>query len=338
MSVPISIVMPVYNASSFLHKTVAAIDEQRERSGWKMELVLIEDGSKDETFAVVEELSKEYPYIKGIKLSRNFGHQAAVRTGLEFSDGDYVAILDDDLQDPPSLLPRFFEYLDQGYDVAYGERRKRKENIFKRIAYRTFYRMLRGMSSIEIPLDSGDFCVMKRRVVRHMLALPERNPFLRGMRAWVGFKQVAVTYERQARVDGVSAYTFARLLQLGIDGIFSFSKMPIRLITFIGLLGLGVAFSYTVFLLIMFLTVGIEIRGFSTLALLISFFGSLNLICLGVIGEYIARIYDESLDRPHTVIERTLNFEDPDVSRYPLEAMDFDHAVTGAGPRDVTQR
>jgi dolichol-phosphate mannosyltransferase len=329
--------MPVYNASEFLHKTVAAIDDQRKLSGWEMELVLIEDGSKDDTFACVEELSKSYPYIKALKLSRNFGHQAAVRTGLAFSDGEYVAILDDDLQDPPSLLPRFFEYLDQGYDVAYGERRKRKENIFKRIAYRSFYRLLRGMSSIEIPLDSGDFCVMRRRVVRHMLALPERNPFLRGMRAWVGFRQVAVTYERQARVDGVSAYSFARLVQLGIDGIFSFSKMPIRLITFAGFLGLAVAVSYSIFLLVMFLTVGVEGRGFSTLALLISFFGSLNLICLGVIGEYIARIYDESLDRPHTVIEKTLNFGDAAPPTYSLSELEFENAGSAAGTRNITQ-
>jgi glycosyltransferase involved in cell wall biosynthesis len=310
MSVPISIVMPVYNAGKFLHKTLEAIDSQRRTSGWEMELVMIDDGSRDDTYARVEEMSLKYPYIKAIKLSRNFGHQAAVRTGLAYCDGDYVAVLDDDLQDPPSLLPMFFEYLDNGYDVAYGERRKRKEHLLKRIAYRTFYRLLRSMSSIDIPLDSGDFCVMKRRVVRHMLTLPERNPFLRGMRAWVGFKQVAVTYERQARVDGVSAYTFTKLLQLGADGIFSFSKFPIRFITFIGLLGLAVAITYSLFLFVMFFTVGVDVRGFATLALLISFFGSLNLISLGVIGEYIARIYDESLNRPHTVIEKTLNFED----------------------------
>jgi polyisoprenyl-phosphate glycosyltransferase len=310
MSVPISIVMPVYNAGKFLHKTVEAIETQRQKSGWDIELIMIDDGSRDDTYARVEELSLKYPYIKGIKLSRNFGHQAAVRTGLAYCDGDYVAVLDDDLQDPPSLLPMFFEYLDNGYDVAYGERRKRKEHLLKRIAYRSFYRILRSMSNIEIPLDSGDFCVMKRRVVTHMLTLPERNPFLRGMRAWVGFKQIAVSYERQARVEGVSAYTFTKLLQLGADGIFSFSKFPIRFITFIGLLGLAVALSYSIFLLVMFVTVGIDVRGFSTLALLISFFGSLNLICLGVIGEYIARIYDEALDRPHTVVEKTLNFDD----------------------------
>jgi polyisoprenyl-phosphate glycosyltransferase len=310
MTILISIVMPVFNAGKFLHKTVQAIEDQRQESGWNLELIMIDDGSKDDTYARVEELGKKYSYIKAIKLSRNFGHQAAVRTGLEFCKGEYVAILDDDLQDPPSLLPMFFGYLDDGYDVAFGERRKRKENLFKRIAYRSFYRILRRMSSIEIPLDSGDFCVMKKRVVQHMLTLPERNPFLRGMRAWVGFKQVAVTYERQARMDGVSAYTFAKLLQLGVDGIFSFSKFPIRIITFIGLLGLLVAFAYSIFLLAMYLSVGVDVRGFSTLALLISFFGSLNLICLGVIGEYIARIYDETLNRPHTVIEKTLNFND----------------------------
>lgn len=319
--------MPVYNASKFLDRTVGAIERQREESGWEMELIMIDDGSRDNTYSVVEGLQNRYPYIKGIKLSRNFGHQAAVRTGLAFCSGEYVAVIDDDLQDPPSLLPQFFAKLDEGYDVAYGERRKRKENFVKRASYKTFYQLLRRMSSIDIPLDSGDFCVMKRRVVRHMLALPERNPFLRGMRAWVGFKQIAVTYERQARVDGVSAYTFWKLLQLAVDGIFSFSKMPIRLITLAGLLGLVVAVSYSLFLLILLLTVGVEGRGFSTLALLISFFGSLNLICLGTIGEYIARIYDESLGRPHTVIEKTFNFEESN-----------EHAAKRSVPSEMAKR
>lgn len=307
MAMLISIVVPVFNSSNFLGKTVEAIDAQRQESNWDLELIMIDDGSKDNTFGRVEELSKEYGYIKAIKLSRNFGHQIAVRTGLAFCNGDYIAIIDDDLQDPPSLLPRFFEYLDKGYDVAFGERRKRKENLIKRAAYRFFYRLLRRLSSIDIPLDSGDFCVMKKHVKDNILTLPERNPFLRGMRAWVGFKQIAVTYERQARIDGESGYTFTKLLKIGADGIFSFSKFPIRIITFIGFIGLGVALAYSLFLLALFLTVGIDVRGFSTLALLISFFGSLNLICLGVIGEYIARIYDEVLDRPHSVIEKTLN-------------------------------
>jgi dolichol-phosphate mannosyltransferase len=303
----ISIVVPVYNSSKFLHKTIEAIDNEKRKSKWNLELVLVDDGSTDNSFSRIQELSTNYDYIKGIKLSRNFGHQAAVRTGLTFCKGNYVAIIDDDLQDPPSLLPRFFAYLDDGYDVAFGERKKRKESLGKKLAYRYFYRLLRRLSSIEIPLDSGDFCVMKKKVVESILALPERNPFLRGMRAWVGFKQIAVTYERDARVDGQSGYTFAKLVKIGADGIFSFSKIPIRIITFIGIVGLAVAVSVSVLLVALYLTGNIEVRGFTTLALLISFFGSINLICLGVIGEYIARIYDETLDRPHSIVERTWN-------------------------------
>lgn len=272
-----------------------------------MELILVDDGSGDGSFLRIEELSKTYEYIKGIKLSRNFGHQAAVRTGLGFCKGDYIAIIDDDLQDPPNLLPRFFAYLDEGYDVAFGERQKRKENLVKKLAYRYFYVVLRRLSSIDIPLDSGDFCVMKKKVVENILTLPERNPFLRGMRAWVGFKQIAVKYDREARIDGKSGYTFAKLAKIGADGIFSFSKFPIRIITFIGFVGLGVAFTFSLLLVGLYLANEFEVRGYTTLALLISFFGSLNLICLGVIGEYIARIYDETLDRPHSVIEKTWN-------------------------------
>lgn len=308
MSRLISIVVPVFNSGAFMHKFLEAVDEQRAKSAWNLELIMVDDGSRDNSYARIEELSKGYRYIKGIKLSRNFGHQAAVRTGLSFCKGDYVAIIDDDLQDPPSLLPKFFQYLDDGYDVAFGERQKRKENLLKRGAYRSFYRILRRLSEIDIPIDSGDFCVMKKHVVDHMLTLDERNPFLRGMRAWVGFKQIAVTYERQGRIEGESGYTLAKLAKIAFDGIFSFSKLPIRIITYMGIIGLVFSFLYSILLFVLYLRNDIDVRGYTTLALLILFFGSLNLICLGVIGEYIARIYDESLARPHSVIEKTLNF------------------------------
>ena len=196
MSMLISIVVPVYNSSNFLHKLLDAVDLQKNESNWNLELILVDDGSKDESFREIEKLSKDYDFIKGIKLARNFGHQAAVRTGLSFCKGDYVAIIDDDLQDPPNLLPMFFEYLDKGYDVAFGVRRKRKENLLKKISYKVFYQILRRMSSIEIPLDTGDFCVMKKIVVENMLSLPEKNPFLRGMRAWVGFNQIGIEIGR----------------------------------------------------------------------------------------------------------------------------------------------
>lgn len=303
----ISIVIPIYNSANFVQKLLIAIDCQRIKSNWDLELILVDDGSKDNSFTEIERHVKTYPYIKGIKLSRNFGHQAAVRTGLSYCSGDYIAIMDDDLQDPPGLLPMFFEYLDRGYDVTYGVRRKRKENLLKKISYQLFYRILQQLSNVNIPLDTGDFCVMKKCVVENMLKLEEKNPFLRGMRAWVGFKQIGVEYERHGRINGKSGYTLKKLLKIAFDGIFSFSVFPIKLITFLGLLGLTVAFTYSVYLIFAYFNHSIEVRGFTTLALLISFFGSIILICLGFIGEYIVRIYDEVLNRPHSIIEKTLN-------------------------------
>jgi polyisoprenyl-phosphate glycosyltransferase len=302
-----SIVVPVFNASKFVHLLFEAVETERVSAGWDLELVVVDDGSRDDTFDRVSELAKKYPYIRAIKLSRNFGQQAAVRTGLVFCKGDYIAIIDDDLQDPPSLLPEFFGFLDRGYDVAYGQRRERKENFLKRVTALAFYRILRRLSNVDIPLDSGEFCVMKRRVLDNILLLQEKNPFLRGMRAWVGFRQVAVEYDRQSRVAGESTYTLSMMLKLAVDGIFSFSLIPIRVITLTGLVGLFVAVVYSGILVALYIAGQLDVRGFTTLVLLISFFGSLNLICLGVIGEYIARIYSETLNRPHSVIEKTLN-------------------------------
>lgn len=307
MSKKISILVPVYNSSSFMHKLLEAVDEQKQKSNWDLELVMVDDGSKDKSFEKIEELSRNYPYIKGIKLSKNFGHQIAVKTALHHCTGDYLAIIDDDLQDPPSLLPGFFEYLDKGYDVAYGIRKKRKESLIKRIAYSSFYRILKSMSDIYIPIDSGDFCVMKKHVKDNMLKLQEQNPFLRGIRAWVGFKQIGVEYERSARLDGQSGYSLKKLLKIAMDGIFSFSTAPIRLITTLGVLGLCFALVYSGMMIYAYFTHGITEPGFATLVIMISFFSSLILICLGIIGEYIVRIYDEVRNRPYTVIERTLN-------------------------------
>jgi len=290
-----------------MHSLLEAIDAQRKISDWNLELVLIDDGSKDNSYKKIEELAQNYPYIKGIKLSKNFGHQIAVKTGLSHCTGDYIAIIDDDLQDPPSLLPHFFSYLDEGYDVAYGVRKKRKESFIKKLSYNTFYRVLKGMSDTDIPLDSGDFCVMKKHVVDNMLKLQEKNPFLRGIRAWVGFKQIGVEYERQARFDGQSGYTLKKLLKIAMDGIFSFSSVPIRVITILGILGLTFAIVYSILTVYGFMVHNISVKGFATLSILISFFSSLILICLGLIGEYIVRIYDEVRDRPYVIIEKTIN-------------------------------
>jgi polyisoprenyl-phosphate glycosyltransferase len=307
MGKKISIVVPVYNSEAFIHNLLQAIDTEKQKNNWDLELILVEDGSRDNSFRKIEELAAIYPYIKGIKLSKNFGHQIAVKTGLSHCTGDYVAIIDDDLQDPPSLLPYFFSYLDKGYDVAYGVRKKRKESLIKRISYNSFYRILKGMSDIYIPIDSGDFCVMRSHVVANMLKLREQNPFLRGIRAWVGFKQVGVEYERHARLEGESGYTLKKLLKIAMDGIFSFSSAPIRLITVLGIIGFLFAIIYSLNIIIGYFVYGISAKGFASLAILISFFSSLMLVCLGIIGEYIVRIYDEVRARPYVVIEKTVN-------------------------------
>ena len=307
MSSKISIIVPIYNSAAFMQNLLEAIDSQRKESAWNLELVLVDDGSKDKSFEKIVELSKIYTYIKGIKLSKNFGHQIAVKTGLSHCTGDYIAIIDDDLQDPPSLLPYFFGYLDNGYDVAYGVRKKRKESFLKKFSYNSFYRILKSMSDTDIPLDSGDFCVMKKHVVDNMLKFQEKNPFLRGIRAWVGFKQIGVEYERHARLEGESGYTLKKLLKIAMDGIFSFSSVPIRLITIIGIIGLSFAVVYSLLIIYGYLVNNIEVKGFATLSILISFFSSLTLICLGVIGEYIVRIYDEVRNRPYVIIEKTVN-------------------------------
>ncbi len=306
-----SIVVPVYNSKKFLVNLLEAIESERVKNNWELELILIDDGSKDNSYDEIVRLSAQYKYIKGIKLSRNFGHQAAVRTGLQFCKGEYIAVIDDDLQDPPNLLPNFFGYLDQGFDVAYGVRTKRKESVIKKMSYNMFYKILKALSSIDMPLDSGDFCVMKKVVVEKMLLLNEKDPFLRGIRTWVGFKQIGVVYERHERFDGESGYTLKKLLKIASDGIFSFSSLPIRVISFLGVLGLTIAAGYSVYMLTKYFLFGTEAKGFTPIILFVSFFGSLNLICLGIIGEYISRIYSESKNRPHAIIEKAVNITDP---------------------------
>ncbi len=311
MSGLLSIVIPVYNSASIMPQLLEAIESERTRNGWNLELIMVDDGSKDHSFEVMTTLSKTYPYIRGYRLSRNFGHQAAVRFGLTKSRGACVAIIDDDLQDPPSLLPRFLKFLEEdGWEVAYGIRKKRKEWPHKVIAYTLFYRILNMLSDREIPLDAGDFCVMKRPVVDAMLQLNERNPFLRGIRAWVGFKQIGVEYERQGRAAGESGYTLKKLMRIAMDGIFSFSRVPLNIATFIGFFALMAAVVFGTYTIYRYFSHGVPIQGFTALMLFVLFLGSANLICLGIIGSYIARIYDEGKARPDVIVAAELKGSD----------------------------
>lgn len=302
----ITILVPVYNSASIMPDLVRAIDKEKKAHSWNLELIMVDDGSKDGSFEQMRKLSVDFPYIRGFRHSRNFGQQAALITGLSHMSGDVVAIIDDDLQDPPSLLQDFFLKLDEGYDVVYGVRRKRKENFLKVLAYKTFYKILHSISEVQIPLDSGDFCAMRSIVVTEMLKLKERNPFMRGIRFWVGFKQTGLEYERPKRHDGESGMTLKKLLRLAFDGLYSFSDLPLKLTFVLGFIALAVSVIYSVVLLADYFLHGSEVKGFATIILMILFFGSINLICLGIIGEYIARIYSEGKRRPHAIVSEIL--------------------------------
>ena len=279
--------------------------------GKKYELIFINDGSTDKTREMLAKLHVRDSSIKVINFSRNFGHQVAVTAGMRYATGDKLAILDADLQDPPEVLPEFFDKLNEGYDVIYAIRRHRKENAIKRFSYFLFYRLLKLVANISIPLDSGDFCVMSKRVVTILNALPERNRFIRGLRSWVGFKQVGIEYDRDNRHAGKSKYTLHKMFKLAFDGIFSFSYVPLQLLTFAGFIFfvLSIIGSVVTIYVKLFTSVYIP-RGFPTTIITILFIGGINMLALGVMGEYIGRIYDEVKHRSPYIIESMLGISE----------------------------
>ena len=298
----ISIILPVYNEEENIQPIYERVTTVLQKLTKAYEIIFVNDGSRDRTAELLITLQKKDTYVRVLTFTRNFGHQAAVTAGLDHCTGDYVAILDADLQDPPEVLPEFLKKLEDGYDVVYAIRTSRKENFFKRVAYSGFYRLLKAVSNIDIPLDSGDFCVMTRRVVLTMRKLPERNRFVRGIRSWVGFKQTGLAYERAERHAGNSKYTFRKLLQLATDGILSFSYIPLRLMTFGGLFAFFMSIIGVFVALYLRLFTRTFVPGFATTVMLLMFSGGLIMLGLGIIGEYIARIYDEVKQRPPYVL------------------------------------
>lgn len=302
----LSIIVPTYNSSEFLELLVKEIQRLKEQHSWEhLEVLFIDDGSLDDSHRVAARLKQSYNFVKAYKLSRNFGHQNAVSAGLRLCTGEYVAIIDDDMQDPPELIVEMLKIAQSGYDVVYGVRKKRKEGFIKVFCYKAFYRILSNLSDIKIPLDSGDFCVMRKKVVAKMILLEERNPFLRGVRSWVGFKQTGFEYERHARVAGESGYSLRKLLAIAFDGIFSFSYLPLRIMALAGATMMTISLSYLAFVLIKWAMIGIRVEGFVATILLITLFGSFHTFCLGILGEYVARIYTESKKRPLYIISES---------------------------------
>lgn len=307
----LSIVIPLYNEQENVHELYKRLISAS--ALWKedFEIVLIDDGSYDETFSIVKKYCEQDMRIRCVKLSRNFGHQAAITAGIKNAKGDAVIIMDGDLQDPPEELPRFLEKWREGYHVVYAIRTKRKESFLKRWAYSTFYRLLKMISNIDIPLDSGDFCVMDRKVVNVLnKEMLEHSRFVRGLRAYAGFKQVGVEYERQERAAGEVKYTFRKLVRLAIDGLLDFSTFPLRIATYIGFFIAFLAFFIGLFIVIHrifdFKILGYaptDTPGLATLGVGVFLLGGLIMMMLGVIGEYLGKIYFEVKGRPFYIIE-----------------------------------
>lgn len=304
----ISIVIPVYNEAEGIdelyRRTMTALSELTQ----DFEIICVNDGSQDTSLEQLVAYHKKDDRFKVISLSRNFGHQSAVLAGLSVAKGDYIGVMDGDLQDPPEVFAKFYEQLQQGYDVAYAIRKNRKEGLVKKLAYWLFYRLLDKMADTKIPVDSGDFCMMSRRVVDKMLSMQEQSLYLRGIRAWVGYKQTGVEYERAERFAGEPKYDFKQLFQLAYNGMFSFSSLPVRVMRRLGYLTLTFSFLYALKILIFYFLYQDAPRGFTTLALAIIFFSGVQLISIGVLGEYVYRTYNESRQRPLFIIkDRFLN-------------------------------
>lgn len=301
----ISIIVPCYNEETVLPELFGRVAAAASAWGTEYEVICVDDGSRDRTWELLQAQHDKDPRWRSISFARNFGHQIAISAGLFYAGGDAVVVLDADLEDPPEEISRLLEKWREGYDVVYAVRQKRKEGPLKRLCYWMFYRLMAGLVAFEVPLDSGDFCLISRRVVQIINAMPERNRFVRGLRAWSGFRQTGVTYERAARFAGETKYTFKKLLKLATDGLFSFSTVPLRMATYLGLSVSGLAFFGVVFTLVQkifseqFSRIGLAPSpGFPTIVISVLFLGGIQLVCLGILGEYIGRVYEEVKGRP----------------------------------------
>lgn len=301
----LSVVLPAYNEQDVLpmtHARFSGVGPTLAGLGLDYELIFVNDGSRDATPAMLDEMAAKDPHVRVVHLTRNFGHQAAITAGLAVARGDVVAIMDCDLQDPPEVLPRFIEQWRAGNQVVYAVRRKRKENVFKRAAYWTFYRIMGAIAELKIPLDSGDFCLMDRHAVDLLNSLPERQRFVRGLRTWVGLKQVGVEYERDARAAGVPQYTMRKLMKLAADGLVSFSGVPLRMVMRLGFLCVALSFAIGLWAIYAHIYDEKTLRGWASTVCVVLFMGAVQMISLGIIGEYLSRIFLEVKGRPTYLI------------------------------------
>lgn len=310
MTPTISIVLPVFNEVQTLPVLHARLAGVMRRLGESYELVFVNDGSRDGSLELLKRLAAEDANSKVISLSRNFGHQMAITCGLDRAHGAAVIVMDADLQDPPELIPMLIEKWREGYDVVYAIREQRQgESLFKRATAALFYRLIRKLSRIEIPADTGDFRLLSRRAVEALRTTTERNRFVRGLVGWIGYRQTGVRFVREERAAGETKYPFRKMLKFAIDGITSFSFVPLQMATYCGFLISGVSFLYIVYAVLQKLLTDRPVTGWTSLIVAMLFLGGVQLITLGVIGEYVGRIYEEVKQRPLYLVDEMIGFD-----------------------------
>lgn len=301
----LSVAVPIHNEDSVLPELLGRLSVVLDTiPGGPHEIVFVDDGSSDRTFAILEHASLQDPRILVLSLSRNFGHQSAISAALDHASGDATVVMDGDLQDVPEAIPQFVEKYLQGYDVVYAQRVRRKELWPLRLCYFVFYRLMASLSDTRLPLDSGDFGLMSRRVVEEVRRMPEHHRYLRGMRSWVGFRQAGIAVERAERHSGNSKYSLSRLIKLATDGIFAFSIVPIRAAALLGALAMLVSLIYAAYALYIKLFSHTSPQGFTGLLVTVIFLSGMILFFLGMIGEYVGRIYEETKGRPQYIVSR----------------------------------
>ena len=304
-----SIVIPIFNEEEIIPELWRQLSEIIPQLDGSSEVIFIDDGSVDLSLQLLEELSRQHPEIKIISLSRNFGHQCALSAGIDRANGKAVILMDGDLQDSPQAIINFIECWKQGYDVVYAIREKRKEKWLKRLAFKSFYYLQKILSGIAIPMDAGIFSLMDRKVVLALRRMPERNKYLSGLRAYAGFKQIGILVERGPRYRGQPKVSISKLFKLAFDGIFSFSTIPLKLATVFGFVSATVSFIIGLIGLFYKLVLGQEFLSWAYGLTTTFFIGGVQLLFLGIIGEYIGRIYEEVRQRPYYIVDKTINFE-----------------------------
>ena len=307
----LSVVVPIYNEELVIEALHSRLLQVLAPSVSSFEIVFVNDGSKDKSPGMLDAICRSDPRFKALHFSRNFGHQAAVTAGLHAVTGQVIVVIDADLQDPPELIHEMLAKWREGYDVVYAQKLRRKGiGPIKRAAYYVYYRILGSLTDVEVPPDTGDFCLMDRKIVDLLNAMPERNRYVRGLRAWLGFRQTAIMFERPGRFAGETKYPFRKMLGLAMDGILSLSKAPLRLAMYFGFFASAISFALLAyFVLERLFGPGNLARGWASTIVAILFLGGVQLICIGVLGEFIGRIYDEVKQRPLYIVGRSTGFD-----------------------------